>query len=563
MLQGTATYPGLFKINRGTVSRGLGITPAVFSFSIAPQPELPKETGTLTLFYGRQKVELKDCKVDQVAFSTDGANILTVSILDFRWKWSFGSISGHYNIRNPDGTIRGFLNVNDRRAVVNSERTPQELATLLLEAMGVVSFDVGDLPNDARPTVEWEGENPAAMLADLCEQLGCFIVPGLDNSVSIRQQNTGGQLPNIGHVHRRDQSIDPAEMPDELRIWCGETYYQADVALEAVAEDVDSSLKLLNDVSYKPLGGWTITDVPEFNDVAPEAKNLAKKSVFRYYRVKVPALIPGFGLVEKLDQLLPLTDVQVDSTTNNGIKDPKPAIVFGVWTAEGGDSVNQADELLPVQDDQDETVIRDFSLDRERGLVMMGDFVYKLIGEVPDITIGPAELVLRAAFTVRSPETMAYVRYEKALPNRGRRFGTGHRLIKKEDLRLTHRCDYIRGDDGVFRVGEITTNQKEVDEEADYYLTHEARAYETQLAETIVYSGIYPIELDGTIMRVSYNIGSPFASTTVERGRDPGGRQAVPYRLVRAMEKMKAAKDLQKKLEPRRLRDRAKRAGGK
>ena len=564
MAQGRLSFPGLYKINRGTVSVGHGITPSAFTVTVAPQPQAPQEVGDLVLTYGRFSRTFKECKIDQVTFSRDGANLLAVTLLDRRWKWAFGSISGHYNIRNPDGTIQGYLNERDRRAVSNTMRTPQELAILCLEAMGEKRYDVGDLPNDARPSVEWEADNPAAALADLCEQLGCRVILQLDDSVAIRRLNTGGNLPNIPTLHRREQTIDPAELPDEVRLVCAASYYQADLLLDALAEEPDGSLVALDDVSYKPTGGWSIADVPEFNGIQDQTlRALAKRSVFRYFRPRMPAQIPGYGTVESVDQLLPLNDVQVDAVDVAGRMEPKPSIVFGVWTSEGGSSENQAAELTPIRSDQDETVLTDFSIDPERGLIITGDYVYKLEGQVPNLTLAAPELVFRSACTVREPETFAYLRYERVLPNRGRRFGTGPKIIKHDEIRLTHRCDYLAGRDGTFSPGPITTNKKEVNAEADYYLNEEAKNLTTTLVETLTYSGIYPIELDGTIQRVTYNIGAPFASTTVERGRDPGNRDAIPYRLARALERMKAAQDLQRKLEPRRLRERQRRAGGK
>lgn len=563
-MQGLIFYPGLLRVNRASVSIGHGITPSVFTVTLAPQAELPRETGPVGLTYGKYSRLFPDCKIDQVSFSTDGAKLLSVSILDRRWKWAFGTLSGYYNIRNADGTIRGFLDFADRRAVSNTERTPQELATLCLEAMGEKRFDVGDLPNDARPMVEWESENPAAALAELCDQLGCRIILRIDDTVAIRRLNVGGALPSLNFINRRDAALDPAEMPDELRAVCAPTYFQTDLRLEAVAEEPDGSLVPLNEASYMPVGGWSLADVPEFNAIADQTlRNLAKRSVFRFFRPRMTADVVGWGTAEKLDQLLPLNDVQVDAVEVNGIMEPKPAIVFGVWTAEGGESVNQATQLAPVADDQDETVLRDFSIDRERGLIITSDYIYKLAGEVPALTVAEPDLIFRSAVTVREPETMAYVRYERIRENRGRKFGTGPKLIKHDDIRLTYRADYLADGAGGYTAGPITTNVKEVNAEADYYLDQEAALFNPITAETIVYSGLYPIELDGVIHRVSYNIGAPFASTTIELGRDPGTRGALPYRVARALEKMKAAQDLQRKLGPRQLRERLRRSGGK
>lgn len=565
-MQGLAFYPGLDAIHAAAISYGLGTTPSSFSITVAPQRSLPKETGDLRLEWGSYFRVFRDCRVDQVSFSTDGATLLTVTILDRRWRWAFGSISGHYNIRNLDGTVRGHLVQGDRRAIANSERTPRELASLLLDAMGEKGYSVADLPNDARPTVEWEADNPAAMLANLCEELGCVVVLEINDRVAIRRLNTGGRLPNIQPEHSRSGVIDPQEMPDALHVVCGPTLYQVDLPIIALAEETDGSLVPLDDVSYKPVDGWSLGNIPEFLSIADHtARNLAKRSVFRYFGVRLPCEVPGYGIVEALSQLLPLNDHLVDSTKKpDGTTDPKPAFMFGVWTAENGESVNQAEELIPVTDDQDETVIKDFIIDAERGVLITTDYIYKLEGEVPNLTLAHPNLIFRTAATVRDPETMAYLRYERVRKNKGRRFGTGPKILKHDDIRYTVRCDYVPSNGPqAFVPGKLETNVKDVDREADYYLDAEATRYDASQSETIVYAGLYPIELDGINQRVTYNVGAPFASTTVERGRDPGNRNAIPYRLQRALEKMKAAQDLQKKLEPRQLRDRARRSGGK
>jgi len=559
-LQGTIQYPGLDNIQGATVTWGHGITPGAFTIRMAPQSAVPAATGAVTMRFGNQLVSLRDCKIDQITYSRDGATVLSVTILDRRWKWAFGAISGQYNLRNADATVKG-AGGRDERAAFNSERTPQQLAALCLEAMGERSFDVGQLPNNTRPEVDWDYVNPAAALAELCDALGCRVVLTLDDRVVLYRLGAGRGLPAGGPIHRREATIDPAEMPNELAILCGPSLYQVDLLLDAMAEEPDGSIVSLDDVSYKPADGWGSIDFPEFNAIQDQAlREIAKRSVFRYYRPRMPAEIPGWRgkQADALAQLLPLGTVQVDSTTDpSGEQQPKPAYLFGVWSAEGGDSENQAELLEPVDDDQDETCVREFRIDQDRGLVITADYLYKLEGTMPNMTFAPAELVLRTAVTVRDVDTMAIDRYAKVLPNRGQRFGTKTRYVPHEEIRLTHRCDYLPRANGRFVSGRVDTNRRDVDAECDYYLAQEAAQYRTLTPETVTFAGLHAIELDGLIQRVTWNVGAPFASTTVDVGRDVGTPDAIPYRMMRGLEKMKAAADKALQADRRRKKNHA------
>ena len=138
--------------------------------------------GDLTLEAPDFELVLPECRVDKIQKTANETFLVT--IFDRRWKWRFGQISGVYNLRQPDGELDPDL-----------ETEPQDIATDCLKAMGETGFDVGELPNRTRPEYRWVAQNPAAMLDQLCQSLGCSVVLGFDNRVTIRRLGEGGELP--------------------------------------------------------------------------------------------------------------------------------------------------------------------------------------------------------------------------------------------------------------------------------------------------------------------------------------------------------------------------------
>ena len=211
---------------------------------------------------------------------------MSVRILDRRWKWQYGEISGRYNIREKE---EEYLIDPD------TEKKPRQLATLLLAAMGEVGYSVDELPNDNRPQKHWVSANPANELYQLCDSLGCRVVLGLDNRVRLRRVGSGASLPVLGIEISDSVGIDAQARPDSIKVVCGPTRYQARFFLEAVGKDVDGRIKFLDDLSYRPDDGWGAANVDgDFDDVRDESRCAAQKlailSVFKWYRIEAPAV---------------------------------------------------------------------------------------------------------------------------------------------------------------------------------------------------------------------------------------------------------------------------------
>src|SRR4029078_12160892 len=114
-----------------------GVTPGVCTIDVVPQLAVPDQVGTLRIAFGPGRITLTECVVAfaLVRRGPDGM-VVGLSLLDRRWKWKYGTISGRFNLRSRAGVLDP-----------ETERTPQELATLLLRAMGEPGFSVADMPN--------------------------------------------------------------------------------------------------------------------------------------------------------------------------------------------------------------------------------------------------------------------------------------------------------------------------------------------------------------------------------------------------------------------------------
>ena len=97
--QGLAHFPGIDQLLSASITLGHGISPSSAKLQIAPQVNFAAETGTLSFEYDGTTVAFPDCKVDRSSMDrNERGEVVQLSILDRRWKWRFGQISGKYNV---------------------------------------------------------------------------------------------------------------------------------------------------------------------------------------------------------------------------------------------------------------------------------------------------------------------------------------------------------------------------------------------------------------------------------------------------------------------------------
>ncbi len=560
--QGLATFPGITQIMSASITLGHGISPSTARITMAPQPGAISETGMLSFFIDSTTINFPDCKVDQGSYErNEGGEFWHLTLLDRRWKWRFGQISGRYNVWRENATLQNGdpVGFSGSGLVADTERTPRELAELYLEAMGEVGYDVSALPNDTRPPVEHDFDNPAEALAELCENLGCRVVLRIDNTVSIVRVGSGASLPTE-QLLEDSLTIDPPEKPDAVAVVCGPSYFQVDFPLEAVGLDRDQTsggdpsdtLKPLAELSYKPPGGWSTVDLPLFFDLSNNEseddvtglRSLATKSVFRYYRIKLPVKVPGYdgpdgGLITRLEQVLPLFEEQVVTAVENHDAAPLPASVFGVWYPGLDEQANTAVALTaqgnsPPAAGAEGTYKspfynRGFTLDMARGLVIFSEPVYRnATPSEAKVTPAPAQLVLRTKCQVRDAETLSLVRHVHERSTGGS-LGTSPQYIRREELVVSHVPTY---DPATYAlettsttdprvVSSVSSTADEVNAAADHYIDSAIDEYAQPEPRQVQVAGLHPLNLDGVIQQITYSVGGAGAMTTIARGSEP------------------------------------------
>ncbi len=511
-LQGLAHFPGINQITDAIMSFTHGISPSVCTLTMAPQAHPVAEGGTLRFTFGDEVVEFPGCKIDDgsLRWDSQGQKWL-LQILDRRWQWAWGEISGYYNVRNDDGSI-----------LDGTEKTPQELATLCLEAVDEQGFNVGALPNDARPSVEWDVAVPMEALANLCDGLGCRVVLGLNNRVTIAQAGVGAALPG-GWIMEDELSVDPPEKPDELVIVLGPNRYQADFNLEAVAEDndADNTIKLLDDLGYKPSGGWGLPPA-HANIEDRDDQQLAQGSVFRMYRIVFPIIVPAYlgGQIADIRHLI-VEDTQVASRLDNGVLVNKPAVVLGTWFDGNDAETNTPANTIYRRGDSTKGTMG-FTIDAKRGLVLFSEPIFRNTGSGKIVADG-ASLKLRTAVSVRDADTFAAFRMsrKRELGN----IGTPTRYVRHDELRVT----YIDG---------VAQNVEEMVAAADDFLDGLEAEYEPTNPQTRKYAGLVAINLNGAIQHVTWTVGGQGATTTASRNTEQLNR-IMPFKRRRELEKQR------------------------
>jgi hypothetical protein len=446
--QGLATFNGVNSCIAASYNRVHGISPGICMLTTAPQEDFVPLDGDLTFTFGDTVFTFKNCRIDRAHLSVDEEWRWTLQIMDRRWKWRSisggGQISGAYNLWRDNFTLQdGNVDPNQANTqtnVINTEQTPQQLASLCLDAMGETGYDVSALPAEVRPTVVWDFDNPADALAALCEDMGCHIFLGLDDVVHIVTIGEGAQLPQDGIMHP-DFTIDPPDMPDKIIIVCSPTRYQIDFQLEAVGLDnpingdpsqptdvgipgnaatvTGPLVKPLPNLSYAPinwpplvqafagdlgdttLGGFTQGDMAggflllvgkndtNGHDITG-LRNLAQSSVGKLYRIKTPVRVPngdtqGDRQITILQQILPLEQEQVNAWIINYEQENIPAAIFGVffdWIGDANNSqptLQQAPVLSPgFLPPATRTIFyrKPFQIDATHGLVSFSEPVY-------------------------------------------------------------------------------------------------------------------------------------------------------------------------------------------
>ena len=526
--QGIATYDGINPdhVTSASMTFSHGITPSSCLFQMVPQLNLnPPPGGTLKIHYnGQAVVEFPDAIIDQGSIRRgSGGVIISLRILDRRWKWRYGEISGWYNRREPNGKLDPKL-----------EKKPQELAELCFKAMGETNFDVGDLPNGSRPEVNWVCSNPANELGNLVNSLGCRVVLQLDNSVKIHKVGEGQDLPEPFNVTNDGFGVNPTEKADTLKLHGAPIKFQSRLKLEAVGKEKDGSVVPIEQLSYRPPNGWeNETPYAFYNVTREDDRKLAVESVFKWYRIveqcdgtkDVPGLEDDQGNPVQAEpwQMLPLAGHLLQTQPDkDGVEVNKPAIIRGAYWDGEADFKNT---------ERFEVVDRQFSIQAEDGIVVFTDPTYALGAAKESL---PAEMDIETAYLVLDANSRQHYRYSKERDTGDPKLGTEPKILRHDEIEHTKQAEY--GSD--CQVTAVVTNQQQVDDEADHWLDAEIDSIQTVETKDIEYADIRAIELDGAIQQVSWSVGQSGAKTRASRN-DEFDRAVLKYARKQEIEEQK------------------------
>jgi hypothetical protein len=507
--QADLSFPGLNNWLEWDFTFGPGITPGAGSITVinVPGAAFPRAEGDLILSYDRERITLRNCRLGSGTYSAglQGQQI-TYQILDRRWKWAFPTISGRYNIRKPDGTLDGKLEPW-------SVKSPRELATLCLEAMGESGFDVRVLPDQLRPAVHWNLTNAAQALQSLAESLACRVILGLDDRVKLVKTGVGQTLPD-DYLPESGEGIDPDERPDAL-VWYGApSRYQGPLELRPVGLDKDLKIKPIDELSYKPAGGWEAAYPGDFLEISdtkfklPDGSETSLRAMALEWVYRAYQLIPEpdvYGLKTSGSTTMPrrrlvLGSTLVDTWTDGeGVKREKPAYLTGVcWHPRAKDYRNFENATTRVER-------LGFSIDAEKQIVQCSDFVYRFTAtgdgkETP-------KLYLWTSYNILDEKTNQPLRWEKEklLSPRAKANSKFRLPIESDGIGYKWKATFgVLGTDQL-SLGKITENSDDLTKEAGYYLQAEAARYDVPTSMDRSYIGLRRFEPDGSLAQVTWS----------------------------------------------------------
>lgn len=513
------TFGNLVGITAGSFSLTPGFVPSVAILQLPYRNNLAIPTGPnpLSLVFNNQTLTFPDCIADSasVSGSASGRLMVNLRILDRRWRWQYGEISGVRNLRLSDGSIASGTEMNAR-----------ELANQLLTAIPEPNVGGGNLvPLNVFPEVSWISAVPAVELENLISPLGLTAVYQTNNQVRLVRVGQGAQLPNIAGRLVEDLNIDPPTLPRTIKVLAGPTVYSARLLLEAVGLDTDGTVKLVDELSYVPSGGWETESPSFFGNVLTQfgkvAHAKAKLSVWKWYRVSYLSqetaaqfgifTDPGGGAAGDIlrERLLPLSDSQASLQDVLGATfsavDRLPAAVFGQYHPKGTKPDFNTEFGTPVN--------VAFDLDTERGIVKFNESVYFMDVNSGTRTFRFADLELQTSFGLRdSRDPWIWQRsfYLEPLPHP---HASGVLTFPREDVRFTHLANY----DSQGNLTNVLDNQALAAAELRSTAQSKAGELTSKQQSQRVFAGLINVSPDGAINQVTWNLGPSGFTTTVGR----------------------------------------------
>lgn len=497
----------------GSITLTPGIDPDSFNLTVAFDAENPPAVDAELTFGDGDggEIRIPDCRIvdGTIRHDTD-AKTVSFTVQDWRWRWAQSEpISGEFNRRDEQGFIIG----RKKNAV---DLAIELYANLETPAEKKVE-DLGALPEDLFPSVNWDFANAAEELFFLAQRYGMVFAPYIDDDHPDGPAFWGARMWRQGEGFVRpgfdrkwfEVPINVTRKPQEVIFVGGKNWIQTEVELEPVGfhpvlkrfvdlSETDPTLKL----PYRPDTGF----FPGFEegDLIPGGPTNAEyddavKSVYFYYRLKgisftLPDGTEAFGwflngtfvTIEELkrrmrDNLTAIFTVDKERLFST-------AYVRGAWATAAGEYDPKFEE-----DDPDSIVPVKFEIDRRTGLVKFEEPVFGLGSDLA------GEFSLGAVFEGKT--------YVKRLPTVGA--GSVEGLV--DTVRVSSVFELI--------VNSTRQNEDEAFEAAEAYVAAHLRRYAiAEDAQVSCFPGIVPLNPDGMVMQVSWNLDAGGPRTVASWG---------------------------------------------
>lgn len=518
----SADYPGCSRIEGGSISWPVGRQAGRISFTCKGLDHNPAGTGTFEVEGSdSDKVQFHNCRVVSVRRNIRGGKPRTdITLMDRRWEWEYGRIDGAYNQRVNRDTIK-------------NPKTPRELATLLLDAMGETGYDVLAFPTTGNPEVYWLASNPAAELDALCSLYGLLIGFTTNNHVKIFTSKQGPALPSLAFTVTSTSSADVRGLPSEFQIVTGPVLWECALALIPVGRELDGEIKPIGALSYEPAMGWGNAWRCEFATLTKDQREQARQDIFRMWRINsvvdgdgASSLNPpGYPLagepdVASIEQLVPVgTTSQLDLDSGDEESRRRAYIVGNFdpeqWRADLG--ATDHDIVIPasVSIDPGGRIVR---LSQPATRKLLGVDVAAMLYLVTEVQVLGADGV---------PIT-----YTRTRTNADPNAGNLPLVQRREQLQVRHSAT-ITGDASSLTVAAGFTNITDIDDECDFYLDRLEDEHQTADAGDVMAYGIHEVSHAGNRHEISYSWGNSAPTTRIgvnTRVR-PGG---LPYDRLQA-----------------------------
>ncbi len=500
---GTCSYPGL-QIRWASMTFSRGVTPSIATIICTPYDGMDLPPSLLRFDYGGTSVQFPDAAVMSAHIRRRYAKkgwLWSVQIVDRRWRWAFGSISGEYNKRTPKGLVDD-----------NTRRDPSQLMSLLLDAMGESNYDVSRVPEGVYPYVKWGNVNPALALAGLCDYVACDVCYNhLTNAVEIWPLGSGSNTPvNFNEEHPKYRYT-TRSVPSSIKVQCGDSRFQNKLRLRAVLTDSGGVQEQISNSSLAPADGFG-TQALHFPGVSGTDQALVLDQAWKNYRISGQA--NGSLFVPQCQETITSTnqyllDDYILEPNESDLSDYKRNLPYYI----DGDYWPYAS--LP-NNTSDKRWLGQSQLLKDRRMVR---FDHPVIGLSSSGAVQEPTIYLTTSYRVASVDGNP-VQYSES----GNAGGSGGQLVlRRPEIFATYQSAYS----GANETGSSNT-QSNASREVRRYIQIFQNKYNIPFASEITYPGIFAGTLDGVICQARWECGTNREAKTMACENEELDVTAVP-----------------------------------